>query len=390
MNSIHARWWTLFLTFFLFSSTVISYSKLSDENLLSIPDAGDDFHIESGALLAPILVPRVPGTPGSDAVLQHLVDFFRNGLPSWQIEFQNSSSTTPTSGGKEVAFRNLVAVRDPPGSRSGQVSRLTLVAHYDSLSTIDGFVGAIDSAAPCAMLLHAARSIDGALTRKWEGVDRDNLDGLDVEDLKGIQIIFMDGEEAFKHWSDTDSVYGARAMAEEWENTYNPPGSTFASNLSTIEIFVLLDLLGASNSHIPSYFLPTHWAYQGMAEAETRLRGLGLFKSSPNHPSKLPAKRSKEPLFLTDAKKEAGMFMASPMGDDHVPFMKRGVQILHLIPSHFPPVWHQITDDGEHLDMEIVEDWTKLITAFAAEYMELDDFMDGKAPGPKHRRHTEL
>lgn len=64
--------------------------------------------------------------------------------------------------------------------------------------------------------------------------------------------------------------------------------------------------------------------------------------------------------------------------DDHVPFMARGVEILHVIPTPFPRVWHEITDDGEHLDMDTVEDWTKIVTAFAAEWMELEGFFDLK------------
>ena len=357
---------------------VSAYSKLSDEKLLGIPDSGNDFHIKEGALLAPILKPRVPGTPGSLEVLQHLVDFFQNTLPEWRLEFQNSSSTTPTSGGQEIPFRNLIAIRDPPTSHPGEVGRLTMVAHYDSLQK-PGFIGAIDSAAPCAMLLHAARSIDAALTDKWANAQKDVLDALDVNGEKGIQIIFMDGEEAFLHWTDTDSVYGARAMAEEWENTFHPAGSIYKTNLSNIDMFVLLDLLGSSEPSIPSYFLPTHWAYKAMADVEVRLRRLGQFRSSPNHPSRQVRKQEKEKLFLHEADKQMNSFHPSMIGDDHQPFLARGVDVLHLIPSHFPNVWHKVTDDGEHLDMDTVEDWTKLVTAFMAEYMELDDYMNVKA-----------
>ena len=38
------------------------------------------------------------------------------------------------------------------------------------------------------------------------------------EDLT-IQMIFLDGEEAFVQWTDTDSIYGARHLAEKWHNT---------------------------------------------------------------------------------------------------------------------------------------------------------------------------
>lgn len=66
--------------------------------------------------------------------------------------------------------------------------------------------------------------------------------------------------------------------------------------------------------------------------------------------------------------------------DDHMPFMARGVEILHLIPSPFPNVWHTPQDDGEHLDMDTTEDWAKLMTAFAAEWMDLEGYMTAGKP----------
>lgn len=185
----------------------LAYSKLSDESLKDLPGPGNDFDIKDGALLAPILRPRVSGTEGNRIVLQHFVDFFKTNLPEWKLEFHNSTSTTPVSDGKEIPFVNLIATRDPPGVNPGDVGRLAMVAHYDSKLTPEGFIGATDSAAPCAMLLHMARTVDAALTKKW-ATKADDLD--DLDNPQGVQILFLDGEEAFKSWSDTDSLYGAR------------------------------------------------------------------------------------------------------------------------------------------------------------------------------------
>lgn len=88
------------------------------------------------------------------------------------------------------------------------MSRLTLVAHYDSMYRPEGFVGATDSAAPCAVLMHVARSVDGALSRKWAGGRAG--DGLEDVQEMGVQIVFLDGEEAWVSWTEEDSVYGAR------------------------------------------------------------------------------------------------------------------------------------------------------------------------------------
>lgn len=119
-----------------------------------------------------------------------------------------------------------------------------------------------------------------------------------------------------------------------------------------------------------------------MAALEHRLRELGLLKSSPNHAEKVAKrenkKKRKEPHFLPEADKGDSAFLGGYVEDDHVPFMARGVEILHIIPTPFPHVWHDITDDGEHLDMDTVEDWTRLVTAFTAEWLELEGFFDVK------------
>jgi len=364
----------------------VTFAPLSDESLTYLPNAGNDFNILNGTILHPILRPRVPGSPGSLAVLQHFVDFFRTALPQWKIEFQNSTWKTPVSNDKLTPFVNLIATRDPPWSTPGEVGRLALVAHYDSKLTPNGFIGATDSAAPCAMLMHVARSLDGALTRKWSAVKAEGGQGVDVEAEKGLQIILLDGEEAYLSWTDDDSLYGARSLAEEWEQTLHPALSTYHNPISSISLFLLLDLLGEKNPRVPSYFKTTHWAYQAMAELEKRLRSLKQIRSSPNHASKraVSSRDAKarqgqprqEPMFLGEAMKTE--FGIPFIGDDHIPFMARGVEVLHIIPTPFPRVWHHIEDDGEHLDLDTVEDWAKIVMAFAAGWMELESFLEKK------------
>lgn len=151
-------------------------------------------------------------------------------------------------------------------------------------------------------------------------------------------------------------------MAEEWEHEFHPTMSTFRTQLSSISLFVLLDLLGSPNPLIPSYFLTTHWAYKKMATLEKRLRDLNLLEAKVQRP------------FLPDREKGSEEFksiFAGSIQDDHVPFMQRGVDILHLIASPFPDVWHTMDDDGEHLDLAVTRDWAKIVTAFVADWMEL-------------------
>jgi glutaminyl-peptide cyclotransferase len=189
---------------------VSAYTELSDEALRAIPSAGPDFDIKTGALLAPLLIPRIAGTDGSVAAQNHFLDFFRTQLPEWKVDIHNSSSTTPATGNRQIPFANLIFRRDPPWAKEGDVGRLTLVAHYDSLFKPADFIGATDSAAPCAMLMHAARSIEAALVKKWSALQASGEAGSGLESEVGVQILLLDGEEAFESWSSTDSLYGSR------------------------------------------------------------------------------------------------------------------------------------------------------------------------------------
>jgi glutaminyl-peptide cyclotransferase len=47
--------------------------------------------------------------------------------------------------------------------------------------------------------------------------------------------VFFDGEEAFINWSQTDSIYGSKKLASEWQSE---------DVLKNIKIFILLDLIG--------------------------------------------------------------------------------------------------------------------------------------------------
>lgn len=185
-------------------------SALSDDDLRYIPSVGDDFNIKTGKLLAPILIPRVPGTEGQIKTQEHFANFFKSELPDWTLTWQNSTSKTPVSGNKDVPFHNMIFHRDPHWASAGDTARLTLVAHYDSKYSPEGFIGATDSAAPCAMLLHVARSIDKALAEKWKKMEQNGEADPSLEAAAGVQIIFLDGEEAFLQWTDDDSLYGAR------------------------------------------------------------------------------------------------------------------------------------------------------------------------------------
>lgn len=338
-------------------------------------------------LLAPILRVRLPGTKESAEVRAHFRDFFEqspalasgpDGSSSWEVEEDNFYDTTPVppvQGGEvNVSFTNLAAVRDPPGTRPGDVGRLTLVAHYDSKREPAGFIGAIDSAFPCALILQVLANLDAALTRKWQtSADGDNH-------IRGLQVLLLDGEEALKDWTATDSIYGARHMARTWDEQTGDYGVTTQrkSRLDAIDLFLLLDLLGTAAPNIPSYYKHTDWAHVHLDRLQRLIRGESTEAKSENTrdnkkngQKKASVDKAEDGWFARPGK----FFMGGKIGDDHLPFHNFGVPILHLIPVPFPHVWHTIEDDADHLDMPTMVEWAQIMTVFVAEYMELSGYL---------------
>lgn len=155
---------------------VVAYTTLSNEALKRVAKQTDT---NTTALLTPLLVKRVPGTPEHAQVQAFIVHHFRS--LGWQVEEDAFEAPTPLG---TVPMKNIIVTsgEGTPG--------LVLAAHYDSkLYEEFEFLGATDSAAPCAMLLQLATQLPAGAS---------------------VRFIFFDGEEAFVSWTATDSIYGAR------------------------------------------------------------------------------------------------------------------------------------------------------------------------------------
>ena len=59
----------------------------------------------------------------------------------------------------------------------------------------------------------------------------------------------------------------------------------------------------------------------------------------------------------------------------------QGVEVLHVIPSPFPKVWHTMQDDGKHLDKQTVGDWARIVAGFALEWLDMMEVWDGDETG---------
>ncbi|MEJ1287138.1 glutaminyl-peptide cyclotransferase (glutaminyl cyclase) [Cricetulus griseus] len=221
----------------------------------------------------------------------------------WVVEVDTFLSQTPYGS---RSFSNIISTLNPEAKR-----HLVLACHYDSKYLPQWgnrvFVGATDSAVPCAMMLELARALDKRL-RSLKDVSGSKPD-------LSLRLIFFDGEEAFLHWSPRDSLYGSRHLAQKMASTSHPPGSRGTNQLDGMDLLVLLDLIGAANPTFPNFFpRTTRWF--------NRLQAIG-------------------------------------------------VPVLHLIASPFPEVWHTMDDNEENLDESTIDNLNKIIQVFVLEYLHL-------------------
>ncbi|XP_028856462.1 glutaminyl-peptide cyclotransferase [Denticeps clupeoides] len=290
--------------------------------------------------LRPLLVTRYPGSAGSVAVQQHIKSTLGGLKAGWDITEDQFSEQTPYG---QMPFNNIIATLYPSARR-----HLVLACHFDSKYYPPQwhgveFQGATDSAVPCAMLLELARALDPELKVLKES----------NPDLS-LQLIFFDGEEALYQWSSTDSLYGSRHLSKKMEETPHPPGSMNSNQLHAIDLFVLLDLIGAPTPRFGNQFPNTARWLSRLKNIERRLHIMGQLE---DHPSEVQYFWPGLPV--------------GPIEDDHIPFLNRGVRILHLIPTPFPSVWHTFEDNEQNLDRATIHNLNKIMQVFVLEYLNM-------------------
>ena len=328
------------------------FRTFSSPNILqALSSLSSSSYSTAGPLLSPFLIPRVSGTEGNRKVQTHIIDTFKS--LNWTIEEDHFNSTTPL-GSKP--FNNIIVTKNPNASH-----KLVLAAHYDSKYFSDfDFIGATDSAIPCAILVDIATTLNPLLTTQLE------LAKQKANDLT-LQIIFFDGEEAFVDWTEVDSLYGSRHLAQKWEQTIITPSTastqnSFTNVLSQIDVLVLLDLLGHADATIFNTQESTTWMWDRVVDIQSRLANAGLMSENLDD--------------VMDRRNGHGYFISSQhyggqVEDDHVPFMKRGVPIVHAIAQPFPKVWHTKDDTAEGISEDAVKDLALIFRVLVAEYLGL-------------------
>jgi len=230
-----------------------------------------------------------PRPPGS-AALRNLRAFIVAQLKLSGCEVSQDSFTGHTPGGP-VPMVNIIA-RFP--GKSGRA--VVLTGHYDTKKMAGmRFVGADDGGSSTAFLLEMAETLEG------------------MPHSDDIYLVWFDGEEAFGQWSDTDSLYGSRHLAERWAAD---------STLSRIKALINVDMIGGKNLDIM------------------------------NEENSSPALRKL--IWGTAERLGYGKYFdkaGSATDDDHMPFIKMGVNAVDLIDfdTSKKTYWHTPEDTIDKL-----------------------------------------
>jgi Zn-dependent M28 family amino/carboxypeptidase len=238
--------------------------------------------------------PRPIGSPRH----ARLEAYLRSHLKTTASNVVEDTFTAQTPAGP-FAMRNFIA--QYPGTKDGVI---VIASHYDTALPIKNFVGANDGGSSTGLLLELANQFHS----------KGKLPGYSV------WLVFLDGEEAVKEWTDTDSVYGSRHLAEKW----SADGTT-----KKIRAFLLADMIGDADLDILRDQNSTPWLEDLVYQAASNL-GLQSF-------------------FFANS---------TAMGDDHVPFAKAGVPVADLIDFTYGynnVFWHTPEDTLDKLSPRSLE-----------------------------------
>ena len=203
--------------------------------------------------------PRYMGNENHKKLERYILDHLKGD----QVE--DDAFTADTVEGK-FPVRNIIAKF--PGKKDGIIA---ILGHYDTNYPLrdTGYVGANDGGSSTAILLEYANQLRGK-----------------VRDGYSVWLVWTDGEEAVKHWSDTDSDYGSRHLAEKWEKD---------GTLKKIKALMVMDMIGDADLNIDRNSNGTPWLLDLIYDAAKRTGYQSHFytarRSDRRRSSSLPEKR---------------------------------------------------------------------------------------------------
>ena len=167
--------------------------------------------------------PRYMGSENHKKLERYILDHLKGD----QVE--DDAFTADTVEGK-FPVRNIIAKF--PGTKDGII---VILGHYDTNYPLrnTGYVGANDGGSSTAILLEYANQLRG---KKRAGYS--------------VWLVWTDGEEAVRKWSDTDSLYGTRHLAEKWEKD---------GTLKKIKALMVMDMIAPTDLAILRDTNSTPW-----------------------------------------------------------------------------------------------------------------------------------
>lgn len=230
--------------------------------------------------------PRPSGSPA----IQKLQAYLRTELRQRGCTLTEDAFTATTPAGP-VRMVNFIA-RWP--GKSGK--SIVFTGHYDTKRFTFPFVGANDAGSSTGVLLEMARIL--AKDKRQDDV----------------YLVFFDGEEAVKNWTETDSLYGSRHLVDRWSKD---------GTLAKVKALINVDMIGD--------------------------RDLQVVRESNSS----PALRT----LVWQAARDLGYAryfgdLPEAIEDDHMPFLRSGVNALDLIDFSYGPdhtYWHTEKDTFDKL-----------------------------------------
>jgi Zn-dependent M28 family amino/carboxypeptidase len=228
------------------------------------------------------LGPRPSGSEALTEARQYILHQLRQtGVAAEEDRFV---ATTPAGS---VSMVNVIG--KIPGARRQVV---IIAGHYETKRFADfSFVGANDGGSSAAFLLELARALAG---RKNDFT---------------YWLVFFDGEEAFREFTETDGLYGSRHLVEKLASY---------GELSRIEAMILVDMIGDAHLNIHREENSTQWLTELVFQTARRLGYEKYFRDDPR-----------------------------AYVDDHIPFVNAGVAATDLLDFDYGPnnrYWHTAQD----------------------------------------------
>ena len=238
-----------------------------------------------------------PRPAGSEAIAKTR-DYIKQQMSTLGLTVSEQSFQAETPAGRVPMVNLSVRVPGGPGTK-----RLIVAGHYDTkLFKEFSFVGANDAGSSTAFLIELARVL------------KDRKNELPIE------LLFLDGEEAFGEW-DSGNTFGSRHYVDEARK---------AGTLNQIGALVLVDMIGEKNPVFKRDENSTPWMVDAVWSAARRLN---------------------RPEFVMEP---------TAIEDDHMPFTAAGIPAVDIIDLDYPDeatrrFWHTAEDTLDKLSAQSLQ-----------------------------------